>query len=487
MKQSGILMLLALLWAGSASAACNNPKNWLESPAQGVKTFVGYKQELEYGFATQMTGDLPGQAVHPDLPYPPPLPAEMLEKAWQGKLSEKGESFISYYEPDGKGNWRVCRVDKWAPKNEDFSTTWLATSNQENQRNNPIVRPWLKSHFTWSGRAYLYDSKGRLSEVFLIQPPEKKDEDITGDRECFRFDAKDRPEMYVRTTSSNACPKGDKPDPHDFSERFRYLELKDGWVTFRWGEQHFGKPDGSWVKEISFRSMYDPNNKDENRRFQGGNARADSTKGVTQILGGYRLGEKDESLGPSYKVNDHVQPSEYYFTKPPVPISMLDTPEEIYNYDRRRETSVTKVTKLLEFFPARQNRVRDRFYTIVGNTVRHEQYDAAGKLKRVINVGQYSRQDKSWGFYDEDLKSAKLPLKLKGHPLFYRVWEYDAAGKGSLVALGWNEKFTLGKSEPLDSANIVYGTPDGTKKWANQEDFFKAFDFDATASRAYGE
>jgi hypothetical protein len=480
MKSQTLLALIALSWASTVSAACNNPKNWLESPNEGVKTFVGYKQELPYGFTSQMTGDLPGYNPQPDLPYPPPLPAEMLNKSSQGKLS-KETNFISYYEPDGKGNWRVCRMEIWVPRGSDP----VEKTEPENQGKNPLVRQWLKTDAMGYAAVYLYDAKGRIAETFHVSSDRPKESGHSGERECFHFDAKDRPALYVRATSSNACPKGDKPDPRDFSERFRYMELKDGRVTDTWGEQHFGEPDGSWEKRISFHIPFDLNNKDENLWFQGGNARADPVKGVTQILGGYRLGEKDESMGPTYKVDGNEQPSEYYFTKPPVPISMLETPEKIYDYDRRREADVTSIVKLVEFFPAGKHRVRDRFYTAVGNTVRQEQYDEAGKLKRVINLGKFSRQDLDTGFYDEDMKRISLPLKLKGHEIFYRVWDYNDAGKGKLVAIGWNDKLTFGKHERLDSATIIYGTPDGVPKWKSKEEFFKAFDFDPNASRAY--
>jgi hypothetical protein len=479
MKRTTLIALVALSWAGTVTAACNNPKNWLESPSEGVKTFVGYKQELPYGFATELSGRLPEwQGPSHDLPYPPPLPAGMIDKPWVGKLPEKEAGDVSYYEQDGKGNWRVCRVENWWLRNSPAPTK----IEMENNGKNPVLRSWLGTHVVGSVTVFKYDGKGRISEKFIALAREQKAD--TGEYECFRFDAKDRPERYVRATSSNTCPKGDT-DPRDYWTRFRYTDLNDGRVSDRWTEQHFGKPDGSWTKRISFHILVDQSNKDEDKWFQGGNARADSVKGVTQILGGANIGEKDESVGPTYKVDGDEQPIEYYFTKPPVSISMLETPEKIYDYDRRREMDVTGVIKLIEFFAAGKHRVRDRFYTAAGNTVRQEQYDESGKLKRVINLGAFSRKDLDTGFYDEDMKGINLPLKLKGHELFYRVWEYDDAGKGKLVAIGWNDKATFGKHERLDTATIIFGTPDAVPKWKNKEEFFRAFDFDPEARRAY--
>jgi hypothetical protein len=468
---------LTFLWATTAGAACNNPKNLLESPNEGVKVFVGYQQELST-FASTLNGRQEGQFE--DKPYPPPLPAEMIDKPWQGKLS-KETNFISYYEPDGKGNWRMCRQEKWGPRDSDP----VEESETQNQGKNPAVRPWLKTHFMGVATVYLYDAKGRISETFVALSQEKKGTDPTGERQCFRFDAKDRAELYVRATTSNACPKGE-PDLRDNWVRYRYIELKDGRVTDRWVESHSGQPDKTWKKRITFHILIDPNNKDEDKRFQGGSAEADSDNGVTQILAAYHIGEKDESDSYRYKLSDGSEGgSSYYFTRPPVPMAILDNPDKIYDYDRRRETAVTNVIYLLEFFQAGRHRTRDRIYVGAGRTVRHEQYDEAGKLKRAINLGKFSRKDMDMGFYDENLLGAGISLKLTGHELYYRVWDYDDKGKPKLVALGWNDKFRPGMREAVDFAEIIYGTPDGKQKWKTEEEFFKAFDFDPNAIRAY--
>jgi hypothetical protein len=68
----------------------------------------------------------------------------------------------------------------------------------------------------------------------------------------------------------------------------------------------------------------------------------------------------------------------------------------------------------------------------------------------------------------------------------YRVWDYDAAGKASLAAIGCDTRFASAmREEPLDLAQLAFGLLDGTVRWKREEDFFKAFDFDPMASRAY--
>ena len=98
-----------------------------------------------------------------------------------------------------------------------------------------------------------------------------------------------------------------------------------------------------------------------------------------------------------------------------------------------------------------------------------------------------SKLDKNnGGFYFEHLGDAKKSAKLRFHELYYRVWEFDVGGKEKLVALGWNAKVSVtGKREPVDEADVIYGTPDGVQRWKTKQEFFKVFDFDAYADRAF--
>jgi len=356
-----------------------------------------------------------------------------------------------------------------------------------------LVAPWLKTHYTWTAKIYRYDERGRVKETFSAQVPGQSADsrDIAGLYKCFRFDDKDRPQLYVDATGSKTCPTGE-PDPRDFFVRIAYIDfaLPDGskHVLTSWFEKHYGKANGDWVSDVDFRRLYDPDNPDPNKWFQGGLARVLPGKGVEKIVSGYFLGRRDESVGPSFKLVSGTAPHiNYYFPTPPVPIDLLKAPETIYQYDRRRETEITRVIKLYEYFPAHVTRLRERFFAAFGRTLRHEQLDDQGRLRRAVNVGRFSRSDEGFGFYDEDLEHANISWKLKGHELYYRVWDYDAEGKATLVALGWGKGIDVGEPEKIDDAHIVFGTPDGKVKWKDQAAFFKAFDFDPTASRAFPE
>ncbi len=480
-----LLFMLAASVFSSAQANCNNSSNWWESPSAGVKTFVGYKQNLPYGFATEFNGGLPGYGGEHDEPYPPELPKELLNKDWDGALAKDGASNVSYYEPNGRGGWRVCRVETWGPREIGQSPSEKEVSADGR---NALLRPLLGRFKKWHSEIYLYDSKGRIREKFSAYSKKMEWGDDTGSRECFRFNEMDRPELYVNAAFSNECPTGE-PDVRDSFRRIKYIDLKDGRTNFIWHENHIASPDGQWTKRITFKTFFKPGDGNEELWFQGGNARVDPSKGVTQIIGGYNIGSLDQSESDKFPYSGGgLPPVEYYFTKPPVPMSVLENPNTIYQYDRRRETEVTDGVKLIEYHPAGVHTLRERFYiaSAGGRTLRQEQYDGHGTLKRVINLGFLKRDKNNGGFYFEHLGDAKKSVRLRFHELYYRVWEFDANGKEKLVALGWNSKVRVtGKREPLDEAEVIYGTPDGVQRWKTEQEFFKAFDFDPYAARAF--
>lgn len=504
------LIATVLLGLGTpALALCNNPKNWLESPSEGVKTFIGYRHDRPND-STSYSSDKRQEKLY--IGFPPPLPQAMLEKPWPGRLTKKEETggeteeekrgrSVSFFEPDGKGQWRLCREELWQPKRtkgwwgrplelEPNEIEAYALSEAAHKKN-PLLVPWLKTQFSVVADIFVYDKVGRLVETFSAFKPERESVNRTGLHKCWRYDDKNRIILQVDAKHTEVCPKGD-PDPRDSFYRRTFYDFNepDGSPTYMapWEEQNFGDKNGDWAKRIKFSKLIEPDNPVPELRYQGGNARADAKRGVTEILGGYRLGERENSIGPSFKYASGGEPPiEYLFVNndPPVPYEMLKDPDNIYKYNRRRDTDVTKVIKLHEYFPANQTRVKERFFTAFVRTLRQEQLDDEGRLKRAINAGRFSRTDQEFGFYDEDLKKARISLKLKGHELYYRVWDYDASGKARLVALGWGARLSLGKPDKIDEATILFGTPDGTVRWKSKEEFFQVFEFDPKAKRAF--
>ncbi|WP_213954469.1 MULTISPECIES: hypothetical protein [unclassified Variovorax] len=469
----GIFFKLAaiavMLICGPVMAACNNPANWLESPKVGVKMLIGYQQSLS---GTQFAGDpSSGQNFQPFAPPPPP---EMLERS-DGTLPANTEGWISYYELDSKGNWRICRQEKWRARDESTDPLKIAQTAKY-QSGNASLRPLMQSHYFGSATVFLYDKVGRIQETFKVLPLPTE----TFDRQCFRYNVKNQLLLYVAANTRDVCPTGD-PDLKDYWRAFRYADYKGEPVTV-WAQQHYASKDGTWEDRIDFVGPLD------DAQPYTGYAKVESGKGLVEILGGVRVGPKDQSDNTKYPYDSgKLPPIEYYFTKQPVPASVLTDMEQLYRHDRRRETDVLSGVKLVEFYPANVHVLRERFYTGFDRTIRQEKYDDQGRLKRVINLGFVGKYKNSGGFYDERL-SGLVGLKVKTNKLHYRVWDYDDAGNPELVAIGWNTKLgSAMRNERLDDAEMAYGTPDGVVKWKTKEEFFKAFDFDAWAMRAYPE
>jgi hypothetical protein len=153
----GVLLVVV----NSANASCNSEKDWLDVPTKGVKTFIGYEQEQLGNFDTE---DIVQSLSYQN--FPAPLPLEMFGKEGSGTLSAVGASSISFYEPDGKGNWRICRRDDFWPQRtgEDGSDSWrklikkYATGSALLSQVVATQRPLFATMF-------FYDAEGELHEL----------------------------------------------------------------------------------------------------------------------------------------------------------------------------------------------------------------------------------------------------------------------------------------------------------------------------------
>lgn len=183
----------------------------------------------------------------------------------------------------------------------------------------------------------------------------------------------------------------------------------------------------------------------------------------------------------------HWTGSTYYFTKPPVPLDVLENPELIYKYERRRQTYVDgDLLRLFELFKPNEHVSRHRYYYL-RDMLRNEQLDAKGRVTRVITVNDY-RQPRPGPHPDVDDKLlTDKGLRISGHQIYHRVYDLDAQGRPTLVAVSWNSKLRLNplKKTHRDFADVVYGTPDGTVKWKKLEDFEKFFGFSSNAAEVF--
>ena len=455
-----------------AHAACNNATNWIAAPGPEIKVFIGYKQEqqsgnLSFGVSQSATYD----------PYPDFLPKEMLGKEGNGTLSNEITSDISYYEPDGKGNWRVCRHERWWPPvaGDEASRTSLRLTTAQYAAKNPVLKKLGIRHMALHAVLYFYDSKGRITRV------EQGDFMAPGSKAvikaCRQYDDEDNLTLLLDPKHSQSC-QADPPDVHDEWLRYRYAKY-DGKLVVLLDEWHTGRVQGGWIKEYGhFRTSAAPT-----AIF--GAAKARSRRGVTVIYGS-NVGKLDDNFANTV-LNSFGQRSAnaYFFTQGDTPLEVLDKPELIYKYERRRETMIDGV-RLNELFKPNEHHSRYRYY-LSNELVRHEQLDSNGRVRRVITVNDW-RQPRPGPHPDVNDKLLQRQVwRLVGHQIYHRVYDLDATGIPTLVAVSWSRKASLNpwRVTHLDFAEVLYGTPDGKVRWASIEDFEKRFDFSSSSAPVF--
>ena len=476
-KQLPMALVIGLLLGSStlAQAACNSAKNWFEAPGPEIKVFVGYKQEQKPGFGAFGVGQ-----SATDYPYPDPLPKEMLGKEGSGKLSETETSDISYYESDGKGQWRIYRVEQWWPPtagNDEAARAQYRKISQGYASGSSALKKLGPRHMALYATLYFYDRKGRI--VRLEEGDFQKPEQKAAIKICREYDEEDNLTLLLDPKNSQSC-LASPPDVRDEWLRYRYgksdgkrVELLDEW--------HRGSAAGKWSKNFgAFRTGVGPD-------AIYGAAKAKSGKGLTVIYGSNAGKLDDNAANTVLDSFGKINAAAYFFTQRPTPLDVLDKPETIYRYERRRQTYIDgQQVKLFELFKPNEHRSRHRYY-VQGDVVRHEQLDANGRVTRVITVNDW-RQPRPGPRPDvNDKLLTDKGVRLIGHQIYHRVYDLDAQGKPTLVALSWNRNIRLNplKKTNIDSADLVYGTPAGKVRWKSREEFAKYFDFSPVAAQVF--
>jgi hypothetical protein len=177
----------------------------------------------------------------------------------------------------------------------------------------------------------------------------------------------------------------------------------------------------------------------------------------------------------------------YFFTRPPVPLDVLKHPEQIYKYERRRQTYIEgTLFKLFELFKPNEHISRQRYYYLSG-MVRNEQLDVKGKVTRVVTLNNYRqpRPGPHPGVNDDLLTDKRL--KIFFHQIYHRIYDVDAQGRPTLIAIGWNSDLRLNPYQKthIDFAHVVFGTPDGKVKWKSLAEFEKFFGFSSNAAEVF--
>lgn len=466
-------MGVLLVVVNSANASCNSEKNWLDVPTEGVKTFIGYKPDQPGNFDTE---DIVQSLSYQN--FPALLPLEMYGEEGSGNLSPVGASSVAFYEPDGKGNWRICRLDSFWPKRVGGD----ASDSEKKLTRAYAPKSALLSHAVEKQRPlfatmFFYDARGRIAR---IERGDYEQPELSAVVEiCRRYDEKDRLTLLLKPITTRSC-SNNPPDVRDKWLRLRYGEYEGKDVVLL-EEVHYGSKTGEWVKDFDrFSAGAAPD-------APHGAAHAKSEKGVTVIYGS-NLGKLDDNAANTV-MNEFGRKSAvaYFFTQPPVPLDVLDHPELIYKYERRRHTFVEgQLGIMFELFKPNEHITRHRYY-FIGRMLRNEQLDANGKVTRVITVDDY-RQERPGPHPDVDDKLLTVKvLRLIGHQIYHRVYDIDAKGKPKLVAVSWNRKLRLNplKKTSMTFADMAYGTPDGKVRWKTAAEFEKAFGFSTDAVEVF--
>ncbi len=404
----------------------------------------------------------------------------MLGKEGSGRLSETHTSNISYYELDGKGNWRVCRVDSWWPPSAGDDEAQRASLRQATERyakNNPALKKLGTRHMALFSVMYFYDSKGRIARLeqgSFLKPGKRSEIKI-----CRQYDNDDNLTLLLNPRSSQSC-LATPPDLRDEWWRHRYGK-HNGQQVMLLSEWHRGDVDGTWSKDIWRFST------DASPGAVGGAAKAESGKGVTVIYNSNAGKLDDNAANTVVDSFGRVSVVAYFFPTDGTSLEVLENPEKIYQYLRRRETQIDgRQSVMYELFKPNEHRPRHRYY-VIGNVMRQEQLDPNGRVTRVITVNGWQQPRPGPRPAVNDALLAKAGGSLRTHQVYHRVFELDAQGKPTLVAISWNRELRLNplKKTHIDFADLRFGTPDGKIRWKNLEEFEKHFNFSANATHVF--
>lgn len=559
-SRSSVAAACACLTVAS-HAACVNPLNLAESPVSGVETFFDIHGSPDrwpdkvvaatYGLSSD--GRLLGDAVsyfndwsdngsRRKQPYDDLEGIAHIEGQGLGTISEKSDGrpphvwpnhvdptkldrkklgprggAVFFYEPDGKGGRRLCRMERWLSRSTEI--TWdkkviqrkpkeLAPASK-NQTRNPMLAVLSKDYFLIGYSNLRYNTQGLLPHIGPV---------------CFYYTPDGQVSWLAYESPQGEC-LGKKPDPK--KESFIEVLFDDkgkgiGSVLSRprdWDPEDDRTTTQEYAKS-------DPKGWWQHWMFQHGGGRvhayADDRVGVRSLevmgLGGAldvaagTLGAKDDTPYNEFRLGEkspfamgREQSYRRYEFPKPVPTTLLRSPETLYQYERVRLTGRGPV--VVERFAAGSNKLVARVwrFAMFSKIARQEFFDAQGKLVRAV-AADFPFTDLSLPAWVEDFAQYKSQITVTASENVYlRVYDYDANGKESLVGIGWTnfprEKFfehqsgsrrarlneykdsiakimgkPLEKREPIPAELTYYfGSPDGKVRWENYAAFNKAF------------
>ena len=468
---------LALIGCATIShSKCHPSSDWLIQPdADTPVTFEGNAPpDLE----------APDSSIYSKDAYPKTFSdAALAERARKGGAFPT-ETIVKFWEPAGENAWRVCRREFWrVPFTRSSKEGPPSPTPMAGVRYHKEVEPLSRTHEFGRIDQYFYDAQGRLSRISVgalwgrNQGPQ--------DELCRQYDAANRI-TFALEPASGVCPSNGLASGKDRFRQVKYrpettgVSRKDTAYDY---VQYFDDAKKKWTGAGWFIYDNDPN--------AVVTFKAEEGQGISELNGvrEAKLGNKDDNVSNTVadmvKVNREIgnvwTGSTYVFTQPGVPVSVLESRDELYKYERRRVTNIVgDATRMYELFKPNEHESRDRYYFNSGIMLRHEQFDEQGRIKRLITFMNYRQPfpGPTPTFNDDHLPPDPKVLKLVGRDIYHRVYDIDEQGRAKLVAMSWSDERRLNplsKPKHIDFTEVIYGTPDGERVWKDREAFDAAF------------
>ena len=372
---------------------------------------------------------------------PPPVWANQVdpEQRDKKKLQPHGGA-IFYYEPNGKGGQRLCRVERWL--NRLTLMTWDGDKGVSEKRATPITTPAsvdqtrnaalaaLSKDYFLIGYANLrYNAQGQLPHIGPV---------------CYYFKPDGQVDWVGFESDDHQC-LGKKPDPK--KEAFiqvlfnaegkgygAYLTRPQKWKRSQdrttTNEYRIDLDSQGWVQEWDFR-----------HRGSKVSAVANDRVGIEHIyIDGGDWGREDDTPynktgdGAPFAMGRGNRPMRMYEFPQSVSTNLFNKPDTLFQHDRVRMTGSGMV--LYErFVPDSPGKLAARIWYSQGNgNAPRQEFFRDGKLVRAT-VADFLKQ----GYWTEDLARYKNQIKAPFDNVYLRIYDYDANGQESLAAIGWTD------------------------------------------------
>jgi len=419
------------------------------------------------------------------------------------------DGWVYIYEPDGKGGRRVCRIEHWQHRFQELDHNErqvqrdkpLAVTGPASGEANPVLAKLAENYRRDEIKHFIYNSQG-LVERYLESDPVYVNQDATQvwtskTVACYYYDKDSRPRRYVEPNNDST---GSVCDP-----------IKEGQGKFT--DYYYDTASGAFRGARFVNSLNEDHRKEAYRPIwdirwayvpDGRQEQIAALADAKQQLYYFTSDREIEGV-PLPRPRSAKDISYAYYFYEALPLSFMDGPgdpeKKVKQYHRERRRDFAGEVYISEYFAANgglQHRIwwRGMDWAVF----RHEQYDAQGRLKRAINRGLANEEHT----YYAESDGYKSQLTQRPY-LLHRVYEYDKAGKESLVAISWfnhdpridHPYRTPGRGGALidlakdakrawadrnkpkpavkEELKQLHGTPDGKVKWKDAESFGKAF------------